>query len=85
MTTQLDASAAKLKRKIQARVDEIKADLATHIEQHTDAFNDAAEVSIALLEMALDRYINLHGEQDARRLIESCIRRTVEKSKARLN
>jgi hypothetical protein len=35
--------------------------------------------------MAIDRYIDLHGEQDARHLIESSIRRAVEKSKARLN
>jgi hypothetical protein len=79
MTTQLDASAAKLKKKIRARVDEIKADIAAYIERDTDAVNDGAEVSIALLEMAIDRYIDLHGERDARHLIESSFRRAVEK------
>lgn len=85
MTTQLDASRAKLKKKIEARVGEIKADLAAYIAQETDLFNDGAPVSIALLEMAIDRYISLHGEQDARHLIESTIRKVIEKSKMRLN
>jgi hypothetical protein len=84
MTTQLDASVAKLRKQIAARVDEIKTDLAASIERNTD-LNDGAEVSIALLEMALDRYIDLHGEQDARHLIDSSFRRAAQKWKAGLN
>jgi hypothetical protein len=85
MTTPTDASVAKLRRKIIARVDEIKADLAAYIELDTDVLNDNVEVSIALLDMALDRYIDLHGAQDARDLVESAFRRAVEKAKIRLN
>ena len=85
MTTPTDASVAKLRRKIIARVDEIKADLAEYIELDTDVLNDNVEVSIALLDMALDRYIDLHGAQDARDLVESAFRRAVEKAKIRLN
>ena len=85
MTAHLDTSVAKLRKKIAARVDEIKADLAAYIKHNTDVFNDGAEVSIAFLEMALDRYIDLHGEKDARHLIESSFRRAVEKSKKRLH
>jgi hypothetical protein len=85
MTTPTDASVAKLRRKIIARVDEIKADLAAYIESDTDVPNDDAVVSIALLEVALDRYIDLHGAPDARDLVESAFRRAVEKSKKRLN
>ena len=85
MATPTDASVAKLRRKIIARVDEIKADLAEYIELDTDVLNDNVEVSIALLDMALDRYIDLHGAQDARDLVESAFRRAVEKAKIRLN
>jgi hypothetical protein len=84
MTTPADASVAKLRRKIKARVDEIKAALAAYIESDTNPLTDDVEVSIALLDMALDRYIDLHGEQDARQLIESAFCRAVGKMKTQM-
>jgi hypothetical protein len=83
MTTQADASVAKLRQQINARADEIKADLAAYIERETDPVNDNTEVSIALLDMALDRFIDLHGEQDAHHLIESAFKRAVGRMKTR--
>jgi hypothetical protein len=83
MTTQADVSVAKLRQQIDARVDDIKADLAAYIDRETDLFNDGAEVSIALLDMACDRFIDLHGEQDAHFLIESAFRRAVGRIKTR--
>lgn len=85
MTTPADASVAKLRKKIEVRVEEIKAGLAAYIELDTDILTDHSEVSIALLDMALDRYIDLHGAQDARDLVESAFRRAVERAKIRLN
>ena len=37
------------------------------------------EISQALLETAIDRYIRLHDAPDALQLIESCFRRQAEK------
>ena len=47
------------------------------IEENTRRANDAA-VSIAMLETAFDRYIDLHGATDAFELIESTFRRRAE-------
>jgi|HubBroStandDraft_4_1064222.scaffolds.fasta_scaffold495396_1 hypothetical protein len=85
MKTQVDESVAKLRKQMEARVDEIKADFAACIEEDTDLLNEGAEVSIALLEMAVDRYIDLHGEKEVRHLIESSFRRAIAKSKKRLH
>jgi hypothetical protein len=85
MTTQLDASVKKLRRQIEVRVEQIKRELAVYIQQETHPLKEGVEVSIALLDMALDRYVDLHGEKDARDLIESAFRRAVEKSKNRLH
>ena len=57
MTTQFEETSAKLKKIVQTRVAQIKAVLAAYISHETDSTNDGAEVSIALLEMAIDRYI----------------------------
>ena len=79
---QVDAFAMQVRRQTQARVDEIKADIAAYIEQDTDLLNDGVPVSIALLDMALDRFIDLHGDHDAHELIASAFRRAVQRSKA---
>ena len=81
MATQVDAFAAKVRKQIVVRVGEIKADLAAYIEIDTDLLNDGVPVSVALLEMALERFIDLHGEQDARELIESAFAKCVQRSK----
>jgi hypothetical protein len=83
MATQVDAFAAKVRKQIEARVGEIKADLTAYIEQDTDLLNDGVPVSIALLDMALDRFIDLHGEQDAHQFIDSALAKAVQRSKAR--
>jgi hypothetical protein len=82
MKPQVDAFAAKVRRQTEARVDEIKAAIAAYIEVDTDLLNDGVPVSIALLDIALDRFIDLHGEQDAHHLIQSAFRRAVQRSKA---
>ena len=48
------------------------------IEENTQHPIDAA-VSIAMLETAFDRYIDLLGATDAFELVEACFRRRAEK------
>lgn len=80
---QMTSSADKTVAKWQAAVLEIKENLASYLERKTDMFSDRELVSIALLDMALDRYIGLHGEKDARHLIELAIRRSAARCRAR--
>jgi hypothetical protein len=68
-----------------ARADEIKAELSARIEANMDSVNEGTVVSIALLEMAIHRYIDLHGEQDAHFLIESAFRRALDGLKVKVS
>jgi hypothetical protein len=74
--------AKKLRAAVKRRVEEIAADLGTWLDLRTDV--DRGALSIALLEVAIDRYIELHGETEARELIEKSFRIVAERRKARI-
>jgi hypothetical protein len=59
-----------IKRGVDARVGEIRRGLAHWIGDTTTSA-DPIPVSIALLETAIDRYLDTHDEPDARDLIEN--------------
>jgi hypothetical protein len=61
-----------------AEVEGLRESLAVWIEENTQHPIDAA-VSIAMLETAFDRYIDLLGATDAFELVEACFRRRAEK------
>jgi hypothetical protein len=75
---ELARNVAILRARQSAEVDRLKQSLAAWIEGNTQLANDVA-VSIAMLETAFDRYIDLHGATDAFELIESAFRRRAEK------
>ncbi|WP_263351329.1 hypothetical protein [Acidicapsa acidisoli] len=85
MTAPIDVSVAKLRKQIRASAEKIKASILAHIERETDPVNQNAEVSMALLDLALDRYVELHGEPDARRLVDSAFKRAVARWKSGMN
>jgi hypothetical protein len=78
----LDAELAKnmatIKRGVEARVREIKRHLAQWLGD-IPIPADHTPVSIALLETACDRYLDIHDEQDARDLIERAFHRAVQR------
>jgi hypothetical protein len=61
---------------IGARVDVVKAYLTGHISENMDATDDGA-IAIALLEMAVDRFIHRYGEQSANNFVATIFRKTV--------
>ena len=67
-----------LRERMTAEVEGLRESLAVWIEENTQHPIDAA-VSIAMLETAFDRYIDLLGATDAFELVEACFRRRVEK------
>jgi hypothetical protein len=85
----LDDKVSKFREQQAAAVARLKADLEPWIEQHSgrprvDNPNENfpehyVEISQALLETAIDRYIRLYDAPDALFLIESCFRRQAEK------
>jgi hypothetical protein len=81
--TDLAKNIATIKRGVDARVGEIKRALAHWIADITTPA-DYTPVSIALLETAIDRYLDTHDEQDARDFVERAFRRAVQKRKGPL-
>ena len=63
-----------LRERLTAEVEGLRESLAVWIEENTQRAIDAA-ISIAMLETAFDRYIELLGENDAFELIQSAFRR----------
>jgi hypothetical protein len=71
------AHAETIRRGVGAKVAVIKRGLAVWIERNTTP-GDGAAVEIALLEMALDRYVGKHGETDAFDFVQRSFRKVVE-------
>ena len=63
-----------LRTRMKKRVVQIKEDLAACIDEHTDPSEEFL-VSVALLEMAVDRFIETHGPEDALEIIDTACRR----------
>jgi hypothetical protein len=61
-----------------AQISKVKADLETWIDEHYQDHSLNVVVMSALLEVAFERFIDLHGEKDALELIESRFRRTAK-------
>ena len=74
---------ATIKRGVEARVGEIKRGLAHWIADTTTSA-DHTPVSIALLETAIDRYLDIHDEADAREFIDKAFRRVVKERRGPL-
>jgi hypothetical protein len=72
----------KYKQRVPTKVDALKRDLATWLDQTSVA--DTALVSRALLETAFDRYIDLHDEDDARDLINRAFDRVARSRRGTL-
>jgi hypothetical protein len=83
LDAELAENIAAIKRGVQAKVAEIKRDLAQWLDQ-TRQPSESAPVSIALLETACDRNLDTHDEQDARDLIERAFRRVVQRRRGPL-
>jgi hypothetical protein len=75
---ELAKNIATIKRGVEARVGEIKRGLAHWIGDATTSA-DHTSVSIALLETAIDRHLDLHDEADAREFIDKAFRRAGQK------
>jgi len=69
---------AMLRERMIPEVEGLRESLALWIGENTHLANDAV-VSIAMLETAFDRYIDLLGATDAFELVEACFRRRAEK------
>jgi hypothetical protein len=74
---EMAAKIKKWKERHHARIAEIKRELAQWIDQKLPLADHGA-ASTALLELAFDQYIALHGEVDAADLIHRAYRRTVQ-------
>jgi hypothetical protein len=80
---QLAANVKILRRRMDAKVAEIKRDLAQWLDQ-IEHPADTVPTSIALLETAFDRYLALHDETHARDLITKAFDRAVQKRRGAL-
>jgi hypothetical protein len=80
---ELASNIATVKRGLEARVAEIKRGLAHWLDDTTSSA-DHTPVSIALLEAACDRSLDIHDEADARDLIERAFRRVVKQRRGPL-
>jgi hypothetical protein len=74
---------ARFKRGMQARVAEIKRGLGQWLDQNT-SLADNVEASKALLELAIERYLDIHDEEDARDIMERTFRREVQRRRGPL-
>ena len=72
-----DEALAIIREGMTAEVEGLRESLAVWIEGNARPLD--AAVSIAMLETAFDRYIDLLGATDAFRLVEACFRRRAEK------
>jgi hypothetical protein len=71
------------KKRGEARCDEFKHRLARFLDQRTHP-GDYTVVSCALLEMACERYLDIHEEEDALDLVQRAFRRIVQKRRGPL-
>jgi hypothetical protein len=71
-----DKKLAAYKQRMKAHTDAIKRHLAQFIEKTTHPA-DGSCVTTALLELGFERQIDLHGEEDAKDLIDRAFRRVV--------
>jgi molybdenum cofactor biosynthesis enzyme MoaA len=76
--TKLARMRAKFIERQDAQISKVKADLETWIDEHYQDHSLNVVVMSALLEVAFERFIDLHGEKDALELIESRFRRTAK-------
>jgi hypothetical protein len=82
--TKLERMRAQFVERQDAHISMAKTDLAAWIDEHYPEPNDNVVIMNALLELALERFIDLHGEKDALELIRSRFRRTAKKTKPTL-
>lgn len=80
---ELAKNMATVKRGVDARVGEIKRGLAQWIGDSA-SFTDHTPVSIALLETAIDRYLDIYDEEEAREFIEKALLRAVQRRRGPL-
>jgi hypothetical protein len=78
----LDAKVAKFRERSAARVAEIKSALMNWLEP-SDTVADSVCITDALLELALDRHVEVH-DANGFDLIESAYRRALKRSRGRL-
>jgi hypothetical protein len=74
---------AAYKKRCESRRDEFKRGL-TRFLDHKKHPVDYTEVSCVLLEMAFERYLDIHDEDDALDLIQRAFRRVVQKRRGPL-
>lgn len=79
----VEKNIATIKRGVEARAGEIKRELVQWLDQ-TRHPSESVPISIALLEIAFDRYLATHDEQDARDLIDKAFRRAVQRHRGTL-
>jgi hypothetical protein len=68
---------AAYKQRMKAHTDAIKRHLARYLEKAAERA-DGSCVTTALLELGFERQIDLHGEEDAKDLIDRAFRRVVK-------
>lgn len=78
-----DKKLAAYKQRMKAHTDAIKRHLAQFIEKTTHPA-DGSPVTTALLELGFERQIDLHGEEDAKDLIDRAFRRLVKERRGPL-
>jgi hypothetical protein len=83
VTPELAEKIEAFKKRGEARRDEFKRGLTRFLERRTSP-GDYTEVSCALLEMACERHLDLHDEEDALDLIQRAFRRVVQKRRGPL-
>jgi hypothetical protein len=83
VTPELAGKIDAFKKRGEARRDEFKRGLARFLDQRTHP-GDYTQVSCALLEMACERYLEIHDEEDALDLIQRAFRRIVQKRRGPL-
>ena len=71
------------KQRMKANTDAIKRWLTQGIKR-AETPADHASMSAALLELAFERYLDLHGEEDAKDLIDRAFQRVVRKRRGPL-
>jgi molybdenum cofactor biosynthesis enzyme MoaA len=74
--TKLPRMRAKIIEGQAAQISKVKADIETWIDEHYQDHSLDVVVMNALLELAFERFIDLHGKKDALELIELRFRRT---------
>jgi hypothetical protein len=73
---QLAANAAKVKERLRQEITIIRTGLTAWLDHNTHKHEDAA-VNVALLEVAIDKYLAIHDEADALDLIQKTFRSIV--------